>query len=618
MLRPTPFSALGQSPSLWSWGLWAVRSRAGHHLSQGPASPALATEPGLPRPSMRPSNPVLTQTALSAAIWEYPPATSEPGVSPRPKGDEVYVPREPLGKHQPSTADMGSPISTLKSRLGAYQQPIPEDKEGSTGSEASASVGSSLGEADARIRQALPNGMPSHTEQQQAADHEGPGLTGKVEVMSTRSDLKPASALSAALSEGSAASGSEQGLPAASADRFEQRHSAASQKEASAGLQDLAGEKDCQHGHTAPRSIPGSGRRVGRAPQLRAQHSAGLSASPSAVNSSTGTALFWTGSQALGIAFADSSDRQHSEPPAKKLEAAAVLADGDSDVARSPLETQALAHGLAFEGSADGEATSHFRHVNDSTAVVNGHSRDAFLERSSSAVDAPAKEALAERADEDVRQRGISDLAAAAVAEVDAERAQEGGERWRFQPAGASLSGELPPGEQLIERGSMEEEREALSVSPVSAYAATASQKSHLRMLAHMVYRNLRTIGPPLSSVCICVTIGGLTAAISVLKSLRCSTLSQDLKHLKSVPELARASPEAARPGASLSVSPITLSPVPGPRSHSFPERSPAADATPLPSRQASGRYVRVFCVVLTRYTMGPVSEPSCCLSHSV
>lgn len=95
----------------------------------------------------------------------------------------------------------------------------------------------------------------------------------------------------------------------------------------------------------------------------------------------------------------------------------------------------------------------------------------------------------------------------------------------------------------------------------------------------------------------------------------------QDLRHLKSVPELARASPEAARPDAPLSVSPITVSPIPGPRSQSLPKRSPAADVTPLPSRQASSRYTGVFAAVVYLMYNGPckhVSKPSRCLLLSV
>ena len=410
---------------------------------------------------MRKVKPLLTSFVLCAVTWEYPPATSEPGVSPRPKGDEVYVPREPLGKHHAE-----SPISTLKSCLSAYQQPIPEAKEGSSASEASASVGSSLGEADAHIRKALPNGVSSHTEQQEDSDHEELDMANSAKVTEPKGDARPSSALSAALSEGSA-TGSEQGQAKVPVGGLEQGSSAAAAKEEpSASSQDHADEKHADLGQSAPRSIPGSGRRVGRAPQLRAQHSAGLSASPAGVNSSTGTAMFWTGSQALGIAFADSSERPCAESPADKPNAAAMV-----ELAHSPLETKALAHGLAFEGSADDEGSSASQQGNTSSAAINGHVVNGVLERSSSAVDAPAKEALAERANEDVRQRGISNIAAAAVAEVDAEKAQQESatlQEQRSQPAGATLSGELPPGEQLLERGSMEEEREALSVSPVS------------------------------------------------------------------------------------------------------------------------------------------------------
>ena len=381
------------------------------------------------------------------------------------------MPREPLGKHQSSSADTESPISTLKARLGAFPQPIPEVREGSTGSEISASVGSSLGEADAKIRQALPNGVLNHAEQQGGSDNEELDVGGKAKTVSMKGDSKPSSALSAALSEGSAASGSEQGQSGLSADGSEETPSAAAAEEPTAISRDPAGEKHAEHGHSAPRSIPGSGRRVGRVPQLRAQHSAGLSASPSGVNSSTGTAVFWTGSQALGIAFADSSESRCHESPADKPHIAEAMADGGSELAHSPLETKARAYGLAFEGCLDSEQSKHAsQHHSHSGGANNGSVLDGVLERSSSAVNAPAEEALAEGADEDGRQQGISDIAAAAVAEVDAEKArQEGGAQRRAQPAGPTLSGELPPGEQLSERGSMDEEREVLSVSPVSS-----------------------------------------------------------------------------------------------------------------------------------------------------
>ena len=380
------------------------------------------------------------------------------------------MPRDPLGKHQSSSAGAESPISSLKSRLSAYQQPIPEVREGSSASEASASVGSSLGEADAQIRQALPNGVLRHTEQQGSSDDEEQDMPSNVKMTKPKGDVKPSSALSAALSEGSA-SGSEQGQAKLSVGEQGSSAAAVAREEPQASLQDDADMKHAEHRQSAPRSIPGSGRRVGRAPQLRAQHSAGLSASPSAVNSSTGTALFWTGSHALGIAFADSSERSPAESPAAKPTAATTAADEGSELAHSPLETRALAHGLAFEDPAGHEGSGASQQDHSSSAV-SGHALNEVLERSSSAADAPAKEALAERADEDVRQRGISSVAAAAVAEVDAENAKQEGEaqqeQQRSQPAGAGLSGELPPGEQLLERGSMEEEREALSVSPVT------------------------------------------------------------------------------------------------------------------------------------------------------
>ena len=71
----------------------------------------------------------------------------------------------------------------------------------------------------------------------------------------------------------------------------------------------------------------------------------------------------------------------------------------------------------------------------------------------------------------------------------------------------------------------------------------------------------------------------------------------QDLKHLKSVPELVKASPEATQADAPLAVSPITLSPAAQER----PERpakeaqekasSFLADSSPPASRQSTSRY---------------------------
>ena len=205
---------------------------------------------------------------------------------------------------------------------------------------------------------------------------------------------------------------------------------------------------------------------MGRAPQIRSQRSTGLSASPAGANSSTGTALFWTGSQALGIAFADSSDSQCGDSPADDAGAAEAVADRESEPSHPPLEIKALAHGLEFKDSAEHEEAGAAR---PGSAAINGHVLNEEVQDDSSKASGVAKEALAERADEDGRQRGVSAAAAAAVAEVDAEKAQqEHVAPQRSQPA-AVLSGELPPGEQLSERGSMDEEREVLSVSPVSS-----------------------------------------------------------------------------------------------------------------------------------------------------
>ena len=396
----------------------------------------------------------------SAATWEYPPATSEAGSSPRPKGDKVYVPREPLGKHPPSSLDAESPLSTLKSRLGAFQQPIPELREGSMSSSATASLGSTTAETDSQIREGLPNGFPSQSQQQRGS---GGQRLDAASTASTAADTKPASALSAAFSEGSDASRSQYAQASLSADAPATPPSEI-REEGSDDLRDTAGAKHADRADSAPRSIPGSRRQVGRARQLRVQHSAGLSGTPSGTNSSTGTAMFWTGSQAHGISFADDNEIRCKEPQA------ASVSDGDKELAHSPLDTRAQAYGLAFEPHASedhGEVSQDDGqvHVPTYSTVINGvHTHSSFDDTAS------AKEALVERADEDIRQHGISNIAAAAVAEVDAEKAQQEGEaQGRSHPA-ASLSGELPPGELLSEPGSVDEEREALGVSPVGTF----------------------------------------------------------------------------------------------------------------------------------------------------
>ena len=71
----------------------------------------------------------------------------------------------------------------------------------------------------------------------------------------------------------------------------------------------------------------------------------------------------------------------------------------------------------------------------------------------------------------------------------------------------------------------------------------------------------------------------------------------QDLKHLKSVPELVKASPEATRADAPLSVSPITLSPPvrekPEGAVKETQEKASSflADSTPSASCQSASRY---------------------------
>jgi len=392
------------------------------------------------------------------------------------------VPREPLGKHPPSSLDAESPLSTLKSRLGAFQQPIPELREGSMTSSATASLGSTTAETDSLIREGLPNGFPSQSQQQRGS---GDQRLDAASTASRAGDTKPASALSAALSEGSDASSSQYAQASLSADAPATPPSEI--RDEGLGSDDLrdaaGGAKHADREDSAPRSIPGSRRQVGRARQLRVQHSAGLSGSPSGTNSSTGTALFWTGSQAHGISFADDTENHRKEPQAPSI------SDADKELAHSPLDTKAHAYGLAFEPHASedhGEFSQDDSQVHVATysTVINGvHAHSSFDDTAS------AKEALVERADEDIRQHGISNIAAAAVAEVDAEKAQREGEvQGRSHPA-ASLSGELPPGELLSEPGSVDEEREALGVSPVGIMSTHALRS--LLILAVMARKNM-------------------------------------------------------------------------------------------------------------------------------
>ena len=372
----------------------------------------------------------------------------------------MYVPREPIGRHSPSNTDAESPLTTLKSRLGTFHHPIPEGGSGSSAS-ASLSLGSTTGEAAHQLRNDLPMGLAGQAQQSEGPD----GLQlGAASDASMAGGTKQPSALSAALSEGFGTSSSpqSQGEEAANGHRL----SAAPDRDASGGTQDAAaGTQPEEHAHSAPRSIPGSGRHLGRPRQLRAGHSAGLSASPAGVNSSTGTAMFWTGSRALGIAFADDDEAQDSEP-----DAAGQAQEEGHEMARSPLQAKAKAFGVSFEDSASGTASSE---GDDSVrAGTNGHVVNGAQDDSSNVAEPSAREALEEREEEDARQQSISDVAAAAVAEVDDEKAeQEGDEQQQTQhhaQAAGSLSGELPPGETLSERGSVDEEREGLSVSPVS------------------------------------------------------------------------------------------------------------------------------------------------------
>ena len=372
----------------------------------------------------------------------------------------MYVPREPIGRHSPSNTDAESPLTTLKSRLGAFDQPIPEGSSGSSAS-ASLSLGSTTGEAAHQLRNDLPKGLAGQAKQTEVPD--GLELGGERDA-SMAGGTKQPSALSAALSEGTGAFSLQQGQHEQAANGH--HLSAAPNRDAPGGTQDAAaGTQPEEHAYSAPRSIPGSGRHLGRPRQLRAGHSAGLSASPAGMNSSTGTAMFWTGSQALGIAFADEDEAQDSEP-----EAAERAQEEGHEMAHSPLQAKAKAFGVSFEDSGSGGASSQ---GDDSvSAGANGPVGKGARDDSGNVAEPSAREALEERAEEDARQQSISDVAAAAVAEVDAEKAeQEGDEQQQEQhhaQAAVSLSGELPPGETLSERGSVDEEREGLSVSPVS------------------------------------------------------------------------------------------------------------------------------------------------------
>ena len=121
---------------------------------------------------------------------------------------------------------------------------------------------------------------------------------------------------------------------------------------------------------------------------------------------------------------------------------------------------------------------------------------------------------------------------------------------------------------------------------------------SELLLLSHhvacLVYQPKGSVlrsRPVIGSLSSCVA--STSAVLVHSESEAVADAVQDLRHLKSVPELANASPEASRPDAPLSSSPITLSPLHGPRWNEAPEASTAADRTPVPTRQGSSRCER-------------------------
>ena len=378
----------------------------------------------------------------------------------------MYVSREPLGKHSPSSTDAESPLTRLKTRLGTLSQPIPEGSSGSSG----ISPDSNAGEAAAHASGSLPNGEMSQHEQ--GSMQNGHSLDASSEG-SMPGERKQTSALSTALSDGVKPVSFQDSGSSKAGDRPSAAPSAVCSG-ASDSFQELAHEK---HGHSAPRSIPGSGRQAGRANAPRAAQRS----SPSGVSSSTGTALFWTGSQALGISFADDAGSAESvEESAGKHTPAALAAGEGQDLSHSPLEAKAKVYGMAFEGAASPEpqddcAPEHdsINKMSASPPLLNGmqhmdggkHKTVQLPHNSSKGH--PAEEAAVESAGGDARQQSIGDIAAAAVAEVDAESPQQDAKgSQKAQPA-SSMSGELPPGEQLSEQGSVDEERDTLGVSPV-------------------------------------------------------------------------------------------------------------------------------------------------------
>ena len=290
---------------------------------------------------------------------------------------------------------------------------------------------------------------------------------------SVSGELKQTSALSAALSDGLKPVSSQDSESSQAGDRLSAASSAAGSS-ASSSFLELANEK---HGHSAPRSIPGSGRQAPRARAPRAaQHG-----SSSGVSSSTGTALFWTGSQALGISFADDAGSAESMEGFVGKHVPAGLAAGEGqDLSHSPLEAKAKLYGVAFEGAASPEpeddcAPEHpsIDELPANSPLMNGiqqmdGSEHKGVQAPHNSMKGPlGEEALAERVGEDARQQCIGDIAAAAIAEVDAEKAQQDVKGSQQTQPASSLSGELPPGEQLSDQGSVDEERDTLGVSPV-------------------------------------------------------------------------------------------------------------------------------------------------------
>ena len=377
----------------------------------------------------------------------------------------MYVSREPLGKHSPSSTDAESPLTRLKTRLGTLSQPIPE---GSSGSSA-ISPDSNAGETAAQAPGSLPNGVVG--QHAKGSMQNGHKLDASSEG-GVPGELKQTSALSAALSDGPKPVSSQDSGSSQAGDRLSAASSAAGSG-ASSGFQEPEEEK---HGHSAPRSIPSSGRQAGRAHAPRAaQHSSSIG-----VSSSSGTALFWTGSHTLGISFADDPGSAESVEDFVGKRAPAAFPGEGQDLSHSSLEAKAKVYGTAFEDAASPEHEKNCTPEHDgihelsaSTLLMTGRQEmddgkhKGVQPPHNSVKGPPAEKAVVERVEGEARQLSIGDTAAAAIAEVDAETSQQDAKgSVKAQPA-SSMSGELPPGEQLSEQGSIDEERDTLGVSPV-------------------------------------------------------------------------------------------------------------------------------------------------------